>query len=380
MRILSDRTEAKKMQERFAQRVQGIEISGIRRIFEAAGPDSINLGLGQPDFDTPQHIKDAAIQAIQDGKTGYTTNNGIPELRTALCEKFKKENGIAYQPDQLIVTAGASEALHIVMQALVEQGDRVLCQDPGFVSYAALATMAGGRPVSVPLDKNLHIDVEQAKALMKGARLLVLNSPGNPTGAVESRESIQALVESANDHGVTVVSDEVYEHFIYGKKHWSAARFGEDVVTINATSKTYAMTGWRLGYLAAPADVVGQCLKVHQYCQACATSISQYAAVAAYTGDQQMVKVMRDEYRARRDLICRGLADLGFSFPTPEGAFYTFVPMKPDLTQKIIEKGVIVVPGTAFGVNAPEYTRMSYATSRENITRALDRIRKATGE
>ena len=368
------------MQERFAQRVQGIEISGIRRIFEGAGPDSINLGLGQPDFDTPRHIKDAAIQAIQDGKTGYTTNNGIPELRVAICEKFKKENGIAYQPDQIIVTAGASEALHIVMQALVEQGDRVLCQDPGFVSYAALATMAGGRPVGMPLDKNLHIDVEKAKTLMKGARLLVLNSPGNPTGAVESRESIRALVESANDHGVTVVSDEVYEHFIYGKKHWSAARFGEAVITINATSKTYAMTGWRLGYLAAPAEIVGQCLKVHQYCQACATSISQYAAVAAYTGDQTMVKVMRDEYLARRDLICKGLFNLNFSFPVPEGAFYTFVPMKPALTQKIIELGVIVVPGTAFGINAPEYTRMSYATSRDNISRALDRIKKATGE
>jgi aspartate aminotransferase len=177
-----------------------------------------------------------------------------------------------------------------------------------------------------------------------------------------------------------VVSDEVYEHFIYGKKHWSAARFGEDVITINATSKTYAMTGWRLGYLAAPADVVGECLKVHQYCQACATSISQYAAVAAYTGDQTMVMVMRDEYRARRDLICKGLFNLNFSFPVPEGAFYAFVPMKPSLTQRIIEKGVIVVPGAAFGVNAPEYTRLSYATSRENIKRALDRIRQAMGE
>jgi aspartate aminotransferase len=368
------------MQQRFAQRVQGIEISGIRRIFEAAGPDSINLGLGQPDFDTPRHIRDAAIRAIHEGKTGYTANNGIPELRTAICEKFRRENGIVCQPDQLIVTAGASEALHIVMQALVGPGDRVLCADPGFVSYAALATIAGGRPVSVPLDKNLHIDVEQAKALMEGARLLVLNSPGNPTGAVESKESIKALVEYAADHGVTVVSDEVYEHFIYGKKHWSAARFGDDVITVNAVSKTYAMTGWRLGYLAAPTDVVGQCLKVHQYCQACATSISQYAAVAAYTGDQREVAVMRDEYQARRDLICRGLAGLGFTFPVPEGAFYTFVPMKPALTQKIIEKGVIVVPGTAFGVNAPEYTRMSYATSRDNITRALERIRGAMGE
>jgi aspartate aminotransferase len=259
---------------KFAHRVQGIEISGIRKIFEAAGPDSINLGLGQPDFDTPQHIKDAAIQAIQEGKTGYTNNTGIPELRMAIGKKLKKENGLSCLPDQIIVTAGASEALHIVMQALVDPGDLVLCPDPGFVSYASLATLAGGNPVSMPLTKNLHIDVEKAKSLMDGAKIIILNSPANPTGAVENKESIQALVEYASGAGVTVVSDEVYEHFIYGKQHWSAARFGENVVTINATSKTYAMTGWRLGYLAAPEEIVAQCVKVHQYCQACATSIS----------------------------------------------------------------------------------------------------------
>jgi aspartate aminotransferase len=361
---------------KFSERVAGIEISGIRKIFEAAGPGSINLGLGQPDFDTPQHIKDAAIKAIQEGKTGYTTNNGIPELRAAISKKFKTENGVKYHPDQLIVTAGASEALHIVMQALVNTGDRVLCPDPGFVSYASLATLAGGTPVSVPLTMTLHIDVEQAMKLMDKAKIFVLNSPGNPTGAVENRESIKAIVEYAADKGVTVVSDEVYEHFIYGKKHYSAAQFGENVITINATSKTYAMTGWRLGYLAASPEIVGQCLKVHQYCQACATSISQYAAVAAYEGDQGAVKVMRDEYKARRDLIWGGLKQMGFDFPKPEGAFYIFVPMKPELTQKIIESGVIVVPGTAFGVNTPEYTRFSYATSRQNIITALERIGK----
>jgi len=368
------------MKETFSPRVSGIEISGIRRIFEAAGPGSINLGLGQPDFDTPQHIKDAAIQAIREGKTGYTGNTGIPELRAAICGKFKKENGLSYTPDQLIVTAGASEALHIVMQALVSEGDRVLCADPGFVSYSALTTIAGGRPVGVPLDKNFHIDIEAAKELMTGARLFVLNSPSNPTGAVEPKDSIRAIVEYANDCNVTVVSDEVYEHFIYSGAHWSAARFGDNVITINAASKTYAMTGWRLGYLAASAEVVGQCLKVHQYCQACATSISQYAAVAAYNGDQKMVSVMRDEYHARRDLICAGLARLGFNFPMPEGAFYAFVPMKPALTEKIINKGVILVPGSAFGVNAPEYTRFSYAASRENIKISLDRIEKAIRE
>jgi aspartate aminotransferase len=364
----------------FSDRVLGIEISGIRKIFESAGPDSINLGLGQPDFDTPQHIKDAAIRAIQEGKTGYTPNNGIPELRSAISRKLKKENELDSSPNQIIVTAGASEALHIVMQALLRDGDRVLCPDPGFVSYASLATLAGGRPVSVPLTGSLHIDVEAAKEQMDGAKLMVINSPGNPTGAVESKESIRALVEYAGDKGVTIVSDEVYEHFIYGKQHWSAGTFGDNVITINATSKTYAMTGWRVGYLAASPEIVGECLKVHQYCQACATSISQYAALAAYEGDQHMVGVMRDEYRVRRDLICKGLADLGFRFPVPEGAFYAFVPMKPALTQKIIDAGVVVVPGTAFGVNAPEYTRISYANSRENLNRALDRIKKATGE
>ena len=368
------------METKFAPRVQGIEISGIRRIFEAAGKDSINLGLGQPDFDTPQHIKDAAIKAISEGKTGYTNSTGIPELRDAISHKFKVENGLSCHPNQLIVTAGASEALHIVMQALVDKGDRVLCPDPGFVSYASLAILAGATPVSVPLTNDLHIDVERAQELMDGAKLFVINSPGNPTGAVESKESIKALVEYADDAGVTIISDEVYEHFVYGKKHWSAGQFGDNVVTINATSKTYAMTGWRLGYLAASPEIVSQCIKVHQYCQACATSISQYAAVSAYEGDQHPVSVMREEYRARRDLFCNGLSALGLDFPLPEGAFYAFVPMKPALTQKIIDAGVVIVPGSAFGVNAPDYARMSYATSRENLGRALDRIKKITGE
>ena len=203
-----------------------------------------------------------------------------------------------------------------------------LCPNTGFVSYAALATLAGGRPISVPLTRDLHIDVEKAKTLMDGARILMLNSPANPTGSVESKESIKALVEYADDAGVTVISDEVYEHFIYGKKHWSAARFGENVVTINAASKTYAMTGWRLGYLAAQEEIVAECVKVHQYCQACATSISQYAAYCRLHRRSAPGKIVRDEYRERRNIICKGLANLGFKFSVPEGAFYLFVPMK----------------------------------------------------
>ncbi|MDV2481893.1 pyridoxal phosphate-dependent aminotransferase [Methanoculleus sp. Wushi-C6] len=362
-------------EHRYADRVRGVEMSGIRKLFEAGGPDAINLGIGQPDFDTPDHIKMAAIAAIREGKTGYTPNAGIPELREAICAKFERENGLMYRPDQILVTAGGSEALHLAMEALVNPGDRVLFTDPGFVSYAALATFAGGRPEGVGLDATLHIDIERAKEQMDGARVFVLNSPANPTGSVESEESIRALVEYANDRGVTVISDEVYEHFVYEKKHVSAARFGEDVITVNAASKTYAMTGWRVGYLAAPEDYIPEFLKVHQYAQACATSISQYAALAAYTGDQEPVARMRQEYRARRDLLYEGLTGLGLDFPRPEGAFYMFVPMGRTLIQRAIDAGVVIVPGGAFGSRAPDHARFSYATSRENLSRAVARLK-----
>ncbi|TAJ44006.1 pyridoxal phosphate-dependent aminotransferase [Methanofollis fontis] len=367
-------------EERFARRVTGIEISGIRRMFEGAGKDAINLGIGQPDFPTPSHIGEAAVRAIREGKTGYTPNAGIPELREAIVSKFERENGLNYSNDQVITTAGASEALHIVMQAMVDAGDRVLLADPGFVSYAALATLAGGVPEGMPLDDGLHIDIDAAQERMTGARLLVLNSPANPTGMVESPESIRAIVECAEDAGVTVVSDEVYEHFTYGKPHVSAARFGENVVTINAVSKTYSMTGWRIGWLAASTEIVEECLKVHQYCQACATSIAQYAALAALTGDQSPVAAMRDEYRQRRDLLCGGLRDLGFTFPMPEGAFYAFVPMTSALIEAIIQNGVVVVPGSAFGSRAPDYGRISYAASQQDLRTALERIAAAVAE
>jgi aspartate aminotransferase len=365
---------------RSAERCQGIEISGIRKLFEAAGPDSVNMGLGQPDFDTPDHIKEAAIRAIREGKTGYTSNMGIPELREAISQKFRQENGLSYSMDQIIVTAGASEALHIIMHALINPGDRVLFADPGFVSYGSLAVLAGGKPEGVPLNQAFCIDIEKAKEQMDGARVFVLNSPGNPTGAVEPKDSVRAIVEYGNDAGVTIVSDEVYEHLIYRGTHWSAARFGEDVITVNAASKTYAMTGWRLGYLAGPKEYVEPCLKVHQYALACATSIAQYAALAAYTGPQDCVATMREEYRWRRDYLYRELTRMGFDFPLPEGAFYLFAPLGKEFTEKVIRKGVIIVPGVAFGCNAPEYARMNYAVSRDQLRSAVERMRAVLEE
>lgn len=357
-----------------SQRALDVEASGIRKFFQNAKPGSISLSLGQPDFDTPEHIKQAAITAIQEGKTGYTFNAGLPELRDAISEKFKKENGLHYNPEQVIVTAGAGEALFIAIQSLVNPGDRVLITDPGFVSYNACSKIAGGIMDAVPLDENLHINLDAALEKMSGARLLILNSPGNPTGTVEPEETIRALVEAAGDAGVTVLSDEVYEHLIYDARHVSAAQYGEDVLTVNATSKTYSMTGWRVGYLAGPQDYIDQALKIHQYCQTCVTSISQYAALAAYTGDQSCVAAMRDEYRSRRDILCNGLHNLGYQFPTPQGAFYAFVPLGKEITARVLDAGVIIVPGDAFGERADNYARFSYATSRENISSALKRI------
>lgn len=359
---------------RISQRVLDVEMSGIRKFFQAASPDAINLGIGQPDFPTPEHIKEAAIDAIRNNYTGYTFNYGLPELREAICAKLARENGIAYTPGDVIVTAGAGEALYVAITTLVNEGERVLFPDPGFVSYEACTVLAGGRPEGVPLTPDLHLDVEVCKEQMDGARAFVLNSPGNPTGTVEDEETIRAIVEYGSDHGVTIISDEVYEHFVYDKTHHSAAKYGDDVITINATSKTYSMTGWRLGFMAAPNEVIEEAIKVHQNCQTCATSISQYAALAAYTGDAACVAEMREEYRIRREMLYNGLRDCGFDFPKPDGAFYMFVPMEKETFRAIIDAGVVAIPGDAFGERSAGFARFSYAASREDIQTALERI------
>ena len=371
---------SKYIMKKISQRALDIEMSGIRKFFQAAKPDSINMTLGQPDFDTPEHVKNAAIQAIHEGKTGYTFNAGLPELREAISEKFERENSLNYNPDQIIVTAGAGEALFIAMQSLVDSGDRVLLTNPGFVSYEACIRLAEGKPDYIPLTNDLHINQEVFQEKISGARLLILNSPNNPTGAVESPENIRAIIETAMDAGVTVLSDEVYEHIIYDAVHKSAETYGDDIITVNAASKTYAMTGWRLGYLAGPDEYLEQCLKIHQYCQTCATSISQYAGLAAYTGDQSCVKTMQDEYKVRRDILVSGLKEMGVKFPVPEGAFYVFAPLGKEITSKIMDAGVIIVPGDAFGDAGAEYARFSYATSRQNIYAAIERMKLVFGE
>ncbi|HJJ38684.1 MAG TPA: pyridoxal phosphate-dependent aminotransferase [Methanocorpusculum sp.] len=364
---------------RFTKRVTSIDISGIRKMFEAAGPDAINMGLGEPDFDTPENIKEAAVRAIIEGKTGYTNNAGLNELRDAIADKLKRENGLEYKRENILVTAGGSGALNAAISSLVDEGDKVVFNNPGFVSYGSLAVLAGGIPDPVELKADFHLDVEALKEHFsdKRTKVMVLNSPANPTGMVEKPETIKAVVESAADYGVTVLSDEVYEKFCYGDaKFVSAAKFGDNVVTVNAASKTYAMTGWRIGFLAGDAELVNQAVKVQQYSLACPPSISQYAALEAYTGDQSSVALMRKEYEARRNLLIDGLHALGIEAAKPEGAFYAFPKLDAETVAKIVASDVIITPGTAFGSKGAGFARMSYATSQKNIIEALRRIEK----
>ncbi len=347
-------------------------------MFEGAGANAINLGLGQPDFDTPEHIKNAAVDAINKGFTGYTANLGIPELREALCRKFEQENHFKVEPDEVIVTSGASEGLHLALAALVDKGDEVLIPDPGFVSYIALAKVSGANAVGVPLDEALTLKPETVNEYITSkTKVLILNSPSNPTGSVQKKNEVKALAELADDNGIKIISDEVYEHFIYEGEHVSPAQFSDNVITINAVSKTYAMPGWRLGYAAAKKEYIEQMMKVHQYIQACACSISQKAALAAIEGPQDCVGMMRDSFRKRRDLLLLGLGRIGIRCIKPGGAFYAFPEVEDeDAAAKLLKRGVIVVPGIAFGENGGGHIRISYATSEENLRKALDIIKE----
>jgi aspartate aminotransferase len=254
-----------------------------------------------------------------------------------------------------------------------------LISNPGFVSYNALTEILNGIAVSVPLADDLTMKPEAVlEKLSPKTKAIILNSPSNPTGAVSSREDIKGLAEIAEDHNITLISDEVYEYFIYEGEHVSPASFSDNVITVNATSKSYAMTGWRLGYVAARQEYIGQMLKVHQYIQACANSIAQKAAYAAVTGPKDSVYIMREEFQKRRDVLVKGLNDLGMECALPKGAFYAFPKVKnaEEVAAKMISNGIIVVPGTSFGSEGEGYIRMSYAASMQNIEKALRIMKK----
>jgi aspartate aminotransferase len=366
----------------FSDRVGQISISGIREVFEAADADAINLGLGQPDFPAPEHAREAAVDAIRAGDAdGYTSNKGTVALREAVADKHARDNDLSVDPAGIIATAGGSEALHIAIEAHVDAGEEVLFPDPGFVSYEALTHVADGDPVPLPLRADLTLDPETVEdAITEDTAMFVVNSPANPTGAVQSPEDMRAFARIADEHDVVCLSDEVYEHIVFEGEHRSPAEFAEtdNVVVVNACSKAYSMTGWRLGWIAASERRAERMVRVHQYAQACAAVPSQYAAEAALTGPQDRVDEMVASFEERRDVLLDGLADMGLAVPTPRGAFYAMPKVPAGWVDELIDRGVVVVPGDAFGDHGEGYARISYATDLAEIREAIEVMRAAT--
>ncbi|MBV0900923.1 pyridoxal phosphate-dependent aminotransferase [Haloarcula salina] len=366
----------------FSRRVEQVSISGIREVFEAAGEDAINLGLGQPDFPTPDHAREAAVEAIRSGKVdAYTSNKGTEELREAIAAKHARDNDLDVDPEDIIATSGGSEALHIALEAHVDEGEEVVFPDPGFVSYDALTHLAGGTPRPVPLRDDLTMAPETVEeAITEDTAAFVVNSPANPTGAVQSPEDMRKFARIADEHDVLCVSDEVYEHQVFEGEHRSPAAFSEsgNVVVVNACSKAYSMTGWRLGWVTGANDRIERMLRVHQYAQACASAPAQYAAEAALTGPQDPVAEMREAFEERRDVLLDGLESMGLDCPTPKGAFYAMPKVPEGWVDEVIDRGVVVVPGEAFGEHGAGYARISYATDLETLKEAIGIMADAT--
>ncbi|WP_290809896.1 aminotransferase class I/II-fold pyridoxal phosphate-dependent enzyme [Halovivax sp.] len=366
----------------FSSRVEQVSISGIREVFEAAGEDAINLGLGQPDFPTPEHASRAAVEAIESHETDpYTSNKGTRELREAIVDTYDREYGIGIDPGDVIATAGGSEALHLVLEAHVDVGEEVLFPDPGFVSYDALTRIAGGTPKPVPLREDLTLDPATVEeAITDDTAAFVVNSPANPTGAVQSEDDMREFARIADEHDVLCVSDEVYERIVFEGEHRSPLEFAstDNVVVVSACSKTYSMTGWRLGWVTGSNRRIERMLRVHQYVQACASAPAQYAAEAALSGPQDAVDEMVEAFERRRDVVLDGLEDAGLDVPTPQGAFYAMPEVPEGWCDEVIDRGVIVVPGDAFGEHGEGYARISYATGMDELKEALEIMADAT--
>lgn len=375
----------------FPERLDEIPESGIRRLFEMASryKDVISLGLGEPDFDTPQHIKEYAKEGLERGYTHYTPNNGLKALRDAVAEKLRQENRIEADPDRnIMITVGGNQAFLLAFSSFLKPGDEVLIPSPYFVTYWAIVKLLGGIPVEVPttLEGGFRLDPRAlSRSVTKKTTCMIINSPNNPTGAVMGRKDLEGIADFASGHGLRVVSDEVYEKLIYtGEGHVSIASLGgmaERTVTINSFSKTYAMTGWRIGYCVADEGTISRMVKFQMFLAACPVSYGQYA-VAKAMGDPRSnhsVESMRKEYQARRDHIHKRLSRIpGVEVTKPQGAFYIFPRVGGDdvaFAERVLcEARVVVTPGSSFGTCGRGHLRLCYAASMDNISRAMDRI------
>ena len=376
---------------RLAERVRAIPASGIRRFFDimASMDDVISLGVGEPDFVTPWPFRDAAIRSIEAGQTHYTSNFGLPELREHLAIHLNRLYDLRYDPyGELLVTSGVSEALDIAVRAVIDPGDEVIIPDPYYVAYVPAVRLAGGTPLLVRTTGAdafaLNPDAVRAAVTMR-TKAILLGYPSNPTGAVMSRDALTRLAAVAQEHNLIVISDEIYDRLVYDVEHVPVASvpgMHDRTVTLGGFSKDYAMTGWRVGYLAAPASLLAGIMKIHQYVMMSAPTAAQYAAMAALREGEEHLVAMREEYNRRRQLMFEGFNRVGLSCVEPHGAFYCF----PDITatgltdeafaeQLLLEERVAVIPGSAFGEGGRGYVRACYATSYADIERALERIR-----
>ena len=378
-----------------AERLKKVRPSDIRRFFSLTQsiPGVINLGIGEPDFTPPSHVLEAANHALKEGKTHYTPSMGIPELREALVKKARNDYGLSYNPEsEVLVTNGGTEAIFLALLSVINPFDEVLVPDPGFVCYEPDVLMADGVPVSVPLLEKegfrYNADAVMSHVTDK-SRVIIVNSPSNPVGHVLSYEEALSIAKIAVKRDLVVICDDVYEKIVYdGVKHHCLATFPgmrERTVVVNSFSKTYAMTGFRIGYALGPKEIIAQMLLALQYTVACVNGPAQYAAVAALEGSQDFVRNMVSEFDRRRRLIYSGFMGIkGFRCILPKGAFYIFPDVQDfgksstEFTEHLVREGrVIAVPGSAFGKNGEGYVRFSYATSYNRIEEALNRIEKA---
>lgn len=374
----------------------GLKPSGIRRFFDivAEMKDAISLGVGEPDFDTPWHIRDEGIYSLEKGRTFYTSNSGLKELRMEIAAYLKRTQNMDYHyMHEILITVGGSEAIDLAMRAMINPGDEVLIPEPSYVSYQPTVILADGKPVIIELqEKNkFRLTPEELEAaITPKSKLLVMPFPNNPTGAIMEKEDLEKLVPIIVKHDLYVITDEIYSELTYGgKKHVSIASLPgmrERTILINGFSKAYAMTGWRLGYACGPEPVIAQMTKIHQYCIMCAPTTSQYAAVEALHNGDDDVKMMRESYDERRRFVLHMLAQMGLPCFEPEGAFYVFpcireFGMTSDefATRLLKEEKVAIVPGTAFGDCGEGYLRISYAYSIDNLKKALGRLEKFVG-
>jgi len=364
--------------------------SGIRKFFDlvAASKGIISLGVGEPDFVTPWHIRETAIHSLEEGRTSYTSNWGMLELREAIAEHLNQWQGLTYDPtSEILISVGVSEAIDLVMRAVLSPGDEVLIPEPCFVSYTACAAMAGGKPVTIPLraEDQFKLTPEQLEAyITPRSKMLFIGFPNNPTGAVMTREELAAVAEVAIKHDLLVVSDEIYGDLTYSGPHVSIATLPgmrERTILLNGFSKAYAMTGWRIGYACGPAEIIGMMMKIHQYIIMCAPIMGQIAALEALRHGAKERDRMVAEYNRRRRLMVKGFAEIGLPCFEPQGAFYIFPSIEPtgmsdeEFALRLLEEEkVAVVPGSAFGESGRNHVRCSYASSYENLTEALRRI------